>query len=95
MKASKLQNLLFFFYNKIIVFKFADFSRFPMTAGMPALWLPFVATTGKKSNKMSVPPRSHDSFCVLLHDSGPNGLTQPYFHTANSHQINPTVYTTL
>lgn len=42
---------------------------------------------------MSVPPRSHDSFCVLLHDSGPNGLTKPDFHTANSHQINPTVYT--
>lgn len=47
MKASKLQNLIFFFY-QIIAFKFADFSRFPMTAGMPALWLPFVATTGKK-----------------------------------------------
>lgn len=46
-----------------------------------------------KINKMSVPPRSHDSFCVLLHDSGPNGLTKPDFHTANSHQINPTVYT--
>ncbi len=46
-----------------------------------------------KSNKMSVPPRSPDSFCVFLHDSGRNGSTKPDFHTQNRHQINPTEYT--
>jgi len=36
-------------FDQIIAFKFADISRFPTTAGILALWLPFVATTEKEN----------------------------------------------
>lgn len=47
----KWVNCRIYIFGKIIAFKFAGISRFPMTAGIPALWLPFVATTGKNPTK--------------------------------------------